>query len=201
MSDIQKYWNRNWTEWDADVKPSDFAVKAYKLMKMKDIRSVLDLGSGTGRDCMFFAAQGIKVTALDISEAALAKINHPLIQTMQGDISTVELGKEVYEAVFANLSLHYFDDGMTRKIITRIYEALNPEGVFFIKCRSEKDRFFGQGEQIAPYMFKDEHLRHFFTKEYMTEVLFVFDNFAVMESEEDYYGPSAFVEAVCFKNE
>ena len=52
----QNVWNKNWAEWKEDYIPSPFAEKAFKLMKIKDMHDVLDLGCGKGRNSLYFAA-------------------------------------------------------------------------------------------------------------------------------------------------
>ena len=71
MQDKQ-FWNANWAAWQEDFTPSPFAQKALKLIKIKDLHDVLDLGCGKGRNSLFFAANGLNVTAMDISDEALA---------------------------------------------------------------------------------------------------------------------------------
>ena len=201
MQDKQ-FWNANWAEWQEDFTPSPFAQKALKLIKIKDLHDVLDLGCGKGRNSLFFAANGLNVTATDISDEALEtvdRLRHPKITTVCADFAVADLGVEKYDAVFACLSLHYFGDLQTRRIIGKIYRALRPGGLFFIRCKSVKDRFYGIGEQIGEDIFSDDLTRHFFRPEYMKDILSAFETAAVTETEEDYFGPCAFVDAVAAK--
>ncbi len=198
----KSFWNANWAAWEEDFNPSPFAQKALKLMTVKGGHDVLDLGCGKGRNSLFFASNGFNVTAMDISDEALGvvdRLKHPKITTVCADVSKQDLGIEKYDAVFACLSLHYFNDTVTRQIIDKIYKALRAGGIFFIRCKSVKDRFYGIGEQIAPDMFFDDLIRHFFRPEYMREILSVFESAAVSEAEEDYFGPCAFVDGIALK--
>lgn len=198
----RRFWNANWAAWREDSTPSLFAQKALKLIKIKDMRDVLDLGCGKGGNSLFFAANGLNVTALDISDEALKtvdKLRHPKITTLRADIAAAELGTEKYDAVFACLSLHYFGDLETRRVIGKIYRALRAGGLFFIRCKSVKDRFYGVGEKVGEDIFSDDLTRHFFRPEYMRDVLSGFESAAVTETEEDYFGPCAFVDAVAMK--
>lgn len=194
------YWDKNWTRWPEDREPSSFARKALKLFTLKGALSVLDLGCGTGRDSLFFMENGLHVTAVDVSQAALDKIRRPNIRKICADLSDLALEPDSFNAVYAHLSLHYFDDAATRRIIAGVYQALKPGGVFCLRCKSVKDPLYGRGARVGPDMFEEEHLRHFFSPEYMQDVLGVFDACAVTETEEDYYGPCAFVEGTGFKN-
>lgn len=200
----QNVWNENWANWKENYKPSPFAEKAFRLMKIKDMHDVLDLGCGKGRNSLYFAANGMNVTATDISDEALKAIDalrHPKIRTVCADISATDFGEERYDAVFACLSLHYFGDAVTRKIIGEIHRSLRGGGLFFIRCKSVKDKAYGVGEKVGEDMYFDGWTRHFFRPEYMTDILAGFETVAVCESEEDYFGPCRFVDGIAVKSD
>jgi tRNA G46 methylase TrmB len=47
-------------------EPSNFALSCYnKYMEKNNLRKMLELGCGQGRDTLFFASKGIEITALD----------------------------------------------------------------------------------------------------------------------------------------
>ncbi|MFZ0514433.1 MAG: hypothetical protein WAM14_22705 [Candidatus Nitrosopolaris sp.] len=52
-------------------EPSNFALLCFNHMKAHNIRKVLELGAGHGRDTTFFASNGIEVEALDYSLIAV----------------------------------------------------------------------------------------------------------------------------------
>lgn len=198
----QSVWNKNWAAWKEDFKPSPFAEKAFRLMKVKDFHDVLDLGCGKGRNSLFFASNGLNVTAMDISDEALRTVEnlrHPKIRTVYADISKADLQPECYDAVFACLSLHYFGDAVTRMIVDKVYRSLRAGGLFFIRCKSVKDKAYGVGENVGEDMYFDGWTRHFFRPEYMTDILSGFETAAVSETEEDYFGVCHFVDGVAVK--
>lgn len=198
----QNVWNKNWAAWKEDFKPSPFAQKAFKLMKIKDLHDVLDLGCGKGRNSLFFAANGMNVTAMDISDEALKtveELRHPKIRTLCADISKADLGAECYDVVFACLSLHYFGDAVTRMIVDKVRRSLRAGGLFFIRCKSVKDKAYGVGEKVGEDMYFDEWTRHFFRPEYMKDILSDFETAAVCEAEEDYFGLCHFVDGIAVK--
>lgn len=200
--DGREFWNANWAKWSRDFTPSPFAVKALKLMKIKDFHDVLDLGCGTGGNALFFAANGMNVTACDVSDTALESVEsfrHPKIETMRADMTAADFGKEKYDAVFACLSLHYFGDAVTRRIVAGVRESLRAGGLFFVRCKSVKDPLFGVGERVGENMYRAEYVRHFFTPEYMADALSGFADAAVSESTGDYFGDCVFVDAVAMK--
>src|SRR5919197_559206 len=56
-------------------EPSNFALLCFNHMKTNNVKKVLELGSGHGRDTIFFASNGIEVDALDYSAVAIAILN------------------------------------------------------------------------------------------------------------------------------
>src|SRR6266550_4124368 len=52
-------------------EPSNFALLCFNHMKTNNVKKVLELGSGHGRDTMLFASKGIEVEALDYSVTAI----------------------------------------------------------------------------------------------------------------------------------
>ena len=57
------------------VSPSIAAINAEKTFKREGISNILELGSGQGRDTLFFAKNGFHVQALDYSRAGIESIN------------------------------------------------------------------------------------------------------------------------------
>lgn len=198
----QAFWNKNWAVWNGVQKPSKFAEKALKIMKIKDLHTVLDVGCGKGENSALFAENGLHTTALDISSTALEavkRLHRERITTLCADIVSADLGREKYDAVFACLSLHYFDDCTTRKIVGKLYDVLTPDGVLFVRCKSTKDPLYGKGEQVGKDMFRLQYVRHFFSPEYMQDVLSAFPVVHITETREDYFGDCAFTDAVAAK--
>ena len=58
------------------LEPSIPAVKASKFFKEKNIKNIVELGSGLGRDTIYFAQNSIKVQALDYSKTAIESITN-----------------------------------------------------------------------------------------------------------------------------
>lgn len=169
--------------------------------------SLLDLGCGRGEDALHFASLGCSVTAVDISERnvdllkEVAEQKHLSIRVVQQDISTtLPFGDASFDVIYAHLSVHYFDDAITKKVFADIHRVLKPGGLFFVKCKSIDDPLYGKGTQVGPEMFEDGHVRHFFSAEYMEECLSKFEIITLEKTTSLYVDyESAFIEAVARK--
>lgn len=184
------------------VSPLDFTMKAFAYLQKKPGCSILDIGCGDGRDSLFFAEKGLRVTAIDFSAEAIKRVTtaNPAIDAHVMDILAMNFPDASFDAIYAHLSLHYFDDVQTDAVFDVIHRTLKEDGLFFVKCKSITDPLYGKGKEVGKDIFIDEHQRHFFSKDYMAEKL---RNFTILELGEtiaEYDGKrSCFIEAVAKK--
>ena len=180
------------------IDPCPFAVKSLKWMKNRKTKKILDIGGGEGKDSVFFAKNGYEVFCLDFSENAIKSCKEnveknkveDLVHPTPFDISIpLNFADETFDAVFAHLSLHYFDDRTTTKIFDQIKRVLKKGGMFFVRVKSIKDPLYGRGEKIGKDIFLlDGHIRHFFSKDYLLGKLSGFEILSIeyIEDESEY---------------
>lgn len=163
------------------------------------------MGCGRGVDSVFFAQHGFKVTAVDFSPSGIAELQHDLyacglkaVQPLLHDISMpLPFAHKSFDAVYAHLSVHYFDDAITRSVFSEVKRVLKRGGLFFVKCKSVDDCLYGVGEEVGPDMFRSDHTRHFFSRDYLQSMLTDFTILSLRKSSAEYHGKrSAFVQAV-----
>lgn len=198
------YWNQKWQKTAKEFKPNPFAKKLQRISPKNDLTGIalLDLGCGDGKDSLFFAENGAKVVAIDISEKALRSIKerNPNIVVEQQNLEQLTLPHNAFDVIYAHLSLHYFTDEKTIEIIEKLRLALKNQGSLFIKVKSTGDWQFGQGKKISNFIFEDGHLRHFFTVQHIENLLKAFSKHDVVETKDFYDGhPHAFIEAIATK--
>ena len=113
--------NRFLSEWAKGKKPG----------------TALDIASGQGRNAVWLATQGWKVTAIDISDAGLeitaknALAKKTKVTTVEADVDTWDLGKEKWDLV----TLIYA--GSNKELIERIKPSIKKGGWFVVE-------FFGK---------------------------------------------------------
>ena len=75
------YWEANFSEKPMmfGLTPSEAALSALKIFKKENIKEIVELGAGLGRDTIFFAKNKIKVDAFDYSQTAVKIIDLPII--------------------------------------------------------------------------------------------------------------------------
>jgi SAM-dependent methyltransferase len=143
--------------YDALYAEKDYDAECDLLEKVfaepgRTVRSVLDLGCGTGAHSSRLAERGYDVVGVDISNAMLGiarRHEHPgsgRVEYVLGDIRSVQLGRQ-FDAVicmFAVLGYQTTDDDVGRALET-VRHHLSPDGPFVF------DVWFGPAvESIGP---------------------------------------------------
>jgi ubiquinone/menaquinone biosynthesis C-methylase UbiE len=133
----QAYFRRHAAEWDrirklhiADAAVED-AIRA--ALADKPIRSLLDLGTGTGRMLELFGADIERGLGLDLSldmlSLARARLDRAGLRhcsVRQGDIYDLALPKDSFDAVIIHQVLHFLDD--CPRAIREAARVLRPGG-------------------------------------------------------------------------
>ncbi|MBA3594564.1 MAG: class I SAM-dependent methyltransferase [Polaromonas sp.] len=119
---------------------------------------VLEIGCGHGDDTAVLAGAGLKVTAFDLSRAAVAvaKARVPSGRIECGDIrEPFPVAPGQAGLVVASLSLHYFGWEETVAIVDRVRQVLRPGGLLLCRLNSTEDHHFGASghPEIEPNLF------------------------------------------------
>jgi ubiquinone/menaquinone biosynthesis C-methylase UbiE len=124
-----------------------FMKEVIEKMDIEPGHSILDLGSGTGRnDCLMaqkIGPQG-KIVGLDISDMMIRRASKRCTQYANTDFKKerIELPltyKEEFDKVFISFVLHGFENDQKVSIIRNAYQALKPGGIFHILDYAEFD--------------------------------------------------------------
>jgi demethylmenaquinone methyltransferase/2-methoxy-6-polyprenyl-1,4-benzoquinol methylase len=116
-------------------------------MDIKPGQSILDLGSGTGRnDCLlaqWIGSQG-KIIGLDISDGMISQArkrcrNYPDVTFEKQRIELPLAYEEEFNKVFMSFVLHGFENDRKLGIIHNAYQALKPGGTFYVLDYAEFD--------------------------------------------------------------
>ena len=77
LNNQSNYWEANFSKKPLmfGLTPSIASLTALKKFEEDNIKEIIELGAGLGRDTVFFAKNKIKVEALDYSPAAIKIIN------------------------------------------------------------------------------------------------------------------------------
>lgn len=195
-------------KWEGRREPvNGFAQGLVRRLGKGRGRTLLDVGCGNGVDSLYFAARGYRVTATDFSESGIETLDHlaaektlKIASKLHDSAKKFPFKDGSFDIVYAHLALHYFDDATTRRVFAEMRRLLKKGGLFFVKCKSTKDCLYGLGDEIGHDIFREGHVRHFFTPQYMKEMLQDFTVLSLRTSSSSYHGKtSAFVSAIARK--
>ena len=193
MSDV---WDRMYGEDPSFFgnEPSHFALLCYEYMKQHNVKHVLELGCGQGRDCIFFASKGIDVKALEYSKTAanyvIAKAKDlalPVGIIMHDAKKGLPYKDKEFDAVYSHMffSMHFTNQEL-KFLFSEARRVLKSNGFHFFSVRSNNDQFYGKGKQVADgiYNVNAFEIRFFDKKDIidLTEGLKVDE---IMEDTED----------------
>ena len=128
---------------------------------MKRNSKILDLGCGTGRAALYLASKGHRVTAMDIAETGIEKLNNYAkaanlkIQTFVGDMGKYKI-KEDYDAIISLFALHFLPKRKVYRLVKNMQEKTKKGGYNFIgifrKGEGNHNRYqFENGELSSMY--------------------------------------------------
>ena len=168
------------------LEPSKAAVVALKNFKEQNIKKLIELGAGLGRDTIFFAKNSISVEALDYSPTAIKLINKKAKENkLSNSISTkiFDVRKKLpfidasVEACFSHmLYCMALSNSDLNNLNNEILRILKPGGINIYTVRHIEDGDYKNGIHIGENLYKnDGFIVHFFSKEKIKDLSEGFD--------------------------
>lgn len=158
----KSYWEKYYEKFGEPFHPSEFAKFAMGYLSEGDI--VLELGSGNGRDAVFFGSNGIKTIGLEQCQNIVDELNAKDFDNVEFKARDFSLPQMEFKHnhVYSRFTLHSVPDDVATRTLECTREALN--GYFFIEVRSDKDALVGK---------KTDHYRRFVNFEDLLSELIV----------------------------
>jgi SAM-dependent methyltransferase len=137
-------------------EPSNFALSCYNEYMMKNnVKKILELGCGQGRDTLFFASKGIEVTALDFSNIAIKGLiknakERNLLNNIYASIfdptnKPIPYSKDEFDAVYSHMFFNMrFTWEQPKFMFQEIRRVLKDDGFDFFSVRNHSDKSYGQ---------------------------------------------------------
>lgn len=145
------------------------------------VRTVLELGCGTGNDAARLAGEGYSVTAVDVSGEAIGRAQArfgALARFLVADVTRrLPFPDGSFDAVMSNVALHMFPDEVTRAVFAQVGRLVRPDGLFVFHVNSLQDRPLRARSlpavEVEPDYVAEESGQtvHFFSEAYLRELL------------------------------
>ncbi len=163
---IKEYLEADWSK-----RPTPFAQTVVQYFQSNC--QVLELGCGAGQDSIWFAQNGHKVVCADQTDVAFGDIQARAQEAgVQIALQTVDLLKpfpfadESFDAVYAQLVIHYFNNADTQAIYDEIHRVLKPGGVVAVMVNTMKDAEYDPSKLDSDGLLHHKGLtKRYFSKE------------------------------------
>jgi SAM-dependent methyltransferase len=145
------------------------------------VRTILELGCGTGNDAARLAGEGYSVTAIDLSgeaiEHAQARFGSMVRFAVADMTQRLPFADAGFDAVMSNVAMHMFPDAVTRAVFAEVGRLVRPGGLFLFHVNALEDRplrarWQPARELEADYVAEESgQTMHFFSEGYLRELL------------------------------
>lgn len=116
------------------LQPSEMCYRVLSALPPTRPLKLLDIGCGEGKDAVFFARNGYKVTAFDIADAGIEKTKRLAdkagvqVDVFKADLLDFRLDTP-YDILFSNGVLHYINPEIRNELFTNYRQYTVPEGI------------------------------------------------------------------------
>ena len=192
-----QYWEKNFlskTEMFG-LEPSKAAINTLKTFKEKNIKKIVELGAGLGRDTLFFAKKSIHVSALDYSSTAIKIINKKTEENKLSNLISAKIFDVRKKLPFENNSIEACFSHMLycmalsttelKYLNSEICRILKPGGINIYTVRHTGDGDYKNGIHIGEDLYEnDGFIVHFFSEKKVRQLANEF-NVVNIESFEE----------------
>ena len=167
-------------------EPSVAAISAAKIFKENKIEKILDLGSGQGRDSLYFAKNGFTIEALDYSASAVKGIinkskEYKLDNFLKAKIFDVReklpYENETFDGCFSHmLYCMAFSVDEIEKLNNEVNRVLKKGGINIFTVRNTSDGDYNNGIHRGEDLYENEgFIVHFFSEDKIKRLLSGFE--------------------------
>ena len=186
------------------LEPSYSAKIALEFFKKNNIRNIIELGAGLGRDCIFFADNLINTIAIDNSFSGIKIINEKIkklnlskyISTQVFDIrKKLPFEDNSIDACYSHmLYCMALTDSDLENLNKEIWRVLKPNGLNIYTVRNTSDGDYKNGVHRGENLYEnDGFIIHFFSKDKVNQLLNGFKNLKIENCEEGSFPRKLFI--------
>jgi SAM-dependent methyltransferase len=192
-----QYWEKNFLSKPEmfGLEPSKAAINTLKIFKEKNIKKIVELGAGLGRDTLFFAKNSIEVEALDYSSTAIKIINKKTLENKSSNLISAKIFDVRTKLPFKDNSIEACFSHMLycmalsmkelKYLSSEICRILKPGGINIYTARHTEDGDYKNGIHIGENLYEnDGFIVHFFSEEKVRKITNGFEVIDIEKFEE-----------------
>jgi len=163
------------------AEASEPARAALVLFRDRKIRDLLELGSGQGRDTVFFAQAGLAVTAADFASAAASTVAVKAeasgvterVSAVECDVrQPLPFPDRSFDACYAHmLFCMALSESQLHALAAEIWRVLRPAGLCVYTARTTVDPDYGRGVPLGGDLYElDGFVVHYFSHDLVDRI-------------------------------
>jgi len=163
------------------LEPSKAALNTLKTFKEQNVKQIIELGAGLGRDTIFFAKNSISVEALDYSPTAIKIINKKVSENRLSNLVSTKIfdvrkklpfEDNSVEACFSHmLYCMALSNSDLKNLNNEVLRILKPGGINIYTVRNTSDGDYKNGIHISDDLYEnDGFIVHFFSEEKVKKI-------------------------------
>ncbi len=184
------YWDNYYKNYVIDKNQIDDWLDIFKDIILNCNTPILDLGGGSGNNIVYLSKLNKDVIVCDISLTAIENIRNSFPDIYDTKcfnmLDGLPFSDNSFDIVIADLSIHYFKEEDTIKIIKDIKRVLSMDGYLIIRVNSINDYNHGAGNGLEVekhlYMTNDNRLKRFFDED---DIRYYFKDFDIEYLNEE----------------
>ncbi|MBU3561517.1 class I SAM-dependent methyltransferase [Polynucleobacter hallstattensis] len=163
FADATQFWNERFDkqEFIFGKEPNEYLVEQASHY-LKPNSSVLCIADGEGRNGVWLAKEGMRVTGFDVSDIALAKANQLAadnevnIQYSLCDTDGFNWQANTYDAV-VGIFIQFADPEMRARIFQQVHQTLKSDGLFILQGYTPKQlEYKTGGPSLVEHLYTEE---------------------------------------------
>lgn len=110
-------------------------------------KKVLDIGSGTGVDAVFFKDKRLDVTCIDPSEEMVKRCQQKGLKVIQGYFEDYPFQENSFDGIWASASFIHLMRNEVVVALEKVKKILKPNGIFYISLAEGDSEVFIEGPE------------------------------------------------------
>ncbi len=186
----KKYWDKFYKKKNLTGRPSKFSEFVFRKIK-KESLTIYDLGSGNGRDTIFFKKNKINCFGLERSKIAVNKAKKKYKKYsknfINADFCKFFKNKKISSdfGLYSRFTLHTINYANEKLFFQSISKQKKLKYIF-IETRTIQDDYYGVGKKIGKHEFISSHYRRFIDPKVIKKKLKKFSKIIFFKKSKNY---------------
>ncbi len=181
------YWNKFYKKFKV-LKPSNFSKFIFR--KLKDSKTIFDVGCGNGRDTIFFLSKNKKCYGVDNCSQAIKLNKKKYKQAFHkfnfcSDKSLFKKIKIRPDLIYARFFIHSINMKQENIFLKNCFKLLKKKGKVALEFRTIKDPLIKKGKKLSNNERIYTHYRRFIDTRYLKERI-IMNNFKIIYFRESF---------------